>query len=74
MLWLVLFLILYPFFNVDGINLTYIVKKDDNVVHPSCITEENERYAAVDWIYPIPNSVQDLPNISKYDLSSINLS
>lgn len=66
MIFKVIFLIFYSLFIVAGINLTYIVKKDENVIYPSCIAEELERYAAIGWIYPIPDTVQNLPNISKY--------
>lgn len=61
----VVLLIFCPFLIVAGINLTYIVKKNEQTIHPSCIAEEFERYAAIGWIYPIPEDVQQLPNISK---------
>jgi hypothetical protein len=36
-----------------GINLTYIVKTEDGELQPSCIAEENERYAGIGWVYPL---------------------
>lgn len=65
MIFKVLFLIFYSIFLVAAINLTYIVKKDDGFIQPSCIAEELERYSAIGWIYPIPDTVQKLPDISK---------
>lgn len=65
MLCLVLLLVLYPFINVSAINLTHIVKKHKGVIQPSCIAEDLERYSAIGWIYPIPDSKEDLPNISE---------
>lgn len=59
-------LLLIRFLNVAGINLTYIVKKDEHVTSHSCVAEELERYSAIGWIYPIPENKQDLPNISKF--------
>lgn len=67
----VVFITLCSFLTVACINLTYIVKKDENVIYPSCIAEERERYAAIGWIYPIPNEVQKIPNISEYLISCI---
>lgn len=61
----VLYIILCPLLTVASINLTYIVKKDEHVIYPSCIAEERERYSAIGWIYPIPDEVQKLPNISE---------
>lgn len=67
MLSVVLLIVLYSFSAaVVGTNLTYIVKQDDDFIHPSCIAEELERYTAIGWIYPVPDSVEKLPNISKY--------
>ncbi|CAH1965540.1 unnamed protein product [Acanthoscelides obtectus] len=64
MLYLVLLLVLYPFIAVSGINLTYIVKKDNDAFYPSCIAEELERYRAIGWIYPIPTNENDVPNVT----------
>ncbi|KAG5891652.1 hypothetical protein JTB14_020070 [Gonioctena quinquepunctata] len=72
MLFLVLLLVICPFINVAGINLTYIVKKDENVISPSCIAEELERYAAVGWVYPIPVSQENIPNITTKYIPTIN--
>lgn len=62
----VVFINLCSFLTVASINLTYFVKKDEHVIYPSCIAVERERYAAIGWIYPIPNEVQMIPNISEY--------
>lgn len=62
----VVFVNLCLFLTVACINLTYIVKKDEHIIYPSCIAEEHERYAAIGWIYPITNEIQKLPNISEY--------
>ncbi|CAG9813738.1 unnamed protein product [Phaedon cochleariae] len=64
MLFLIVLLFLYPFLNVAGINLTYIVKKEQDGIHPSCIAEDLERYSAIGWIYPIPESPENLPVIT----------
>ncbi|RZC27695.1 uncharacterized protein BDFB_000742, partial [Asbolus verrucosus] len=46
------------------INLTYIVKKEGEKLQPNCIADENERYAAVGWVYPLPEKEDNLPNIT----------
>lgn len=66
MFYRVIFLVVLAVCNVASINLTYIVKKDENVIYPSCVAEELERYAAIGWIYPIPEDVEKLPDISEY--------
>lgn len=66
MFYRVLFLVVLAVVNVASINLTYIVKKDDNAMYPSCVAEELERYEAIGWIYPIPEDIEKLPDISEY--------
>lgn len=64
LLFLVHLLFLSLFYNVAGINLTYIVRKDKSGFYPSCVAEELERYAGIGWIYPIPKDTrQGLPTI-----------
>nr|CAI5845464.1 unnamed protein product [Callosobruchus analis] len=73
MLYLTLLLILYPFVSaVRGINLTYIVKKDNDSFYPSCIAEELERYRAIGWIYPIPSNEHYVPNITTKFLPTLD--
>ncbi|XP_056638820.1 uncharacterized protein LOC130446528 [Diorhabda sublineata] len=63
MLFLIILLIFYPLLNVTGINVTYIVQKSENVLYPSCIAEDLERYVGIGWVYPIPKTSRDLPHI-----------
>lgn len=63
MLYLIILLAFYPLLNVTGINVTYIIQKNENILYPSCIAEDLERYVGIGWIYPIPKRSQDLPRI-----------
>nr|XP_008195175.1 PREDICTED: uncharacterized protein LOC662380 isoform X1 [Tribolium castaneum] len=49
-----------------SINLTYIVKKEGDTLQPNCIAEENERYAAIGWIYPLSRTNQEPRITNKY--------
>ena len=48
-----------------SINLTYIVKKEGEKLQPNCIAEENDRYSAIGWIYPLPTNEEEEPKISE---------
>ncbi|XP_063905545.1 uncharacterized protein LOC135124423 [Zophobas morio] len=47
-----------------SINLTYIVKKEGEKLQPNCIAEENDRYSAIGWIYPLPTNEEEEPKIT----------
>ncbi|KAJ8923877.1 hypothetical protein NQ315_006653 [Exocentrus adspersus] len=66
----ILFLILCP--PNEGINLTYIIKKDRDKLQPSCIAEEFERYEAIGWVYPIPTNEAGIPKITTKFIPTIN--
>ncbi|XP_044263744.1 uncharacterized protein LOC123010725 isoform X2 [Tribolium madens] len=54
-----------------SINLTYIVKKEGDTLQPNCIAEENERYAAIGWIYPLSTNEETRPQITNKFIPTI---
>lgn len=54
------------FLFAESVSLTYILKKENTHLQPSCIAEGLERYSAVGWIYPAPDDGVGLPNTSKF--------
>ncbi|XP_049826701.1 uncharacterized protein LOC109605342 isoform X2 [Aethina tumida] len=67
-------LLVLPFVSQTGaINLTYILKKHNGKPKPICLAQEVERYQGVGWIYPIPESEDDSPRLTKKILPDLSV-
>ncbi|CAH0552096.1 unnamed protein product [Brassicogethes aeneus] len=65
MLMLTVLLVILPFLHQGtSINLTYILKKQNDKLEPSCLAQDSERYRGVGWVYPIPENESQIPHIT----------
>lgn len=49
-----------------SLDVTYILKQSHDSFEPNCIAEGDMKISAVGWVYPIPETKEDLPEIRKY--------
>lgn len=64
---LVLLLCILNFFGeTTSLDITYILKQEHDSFEPNCIAEGDMKFSAVGWIYPIPETKEELPAKRKW--------
>ncbi|XP_050305913.1 uncharacterized protein LOC126743031 isoform X2 [Anthonomus grandis grandis] len=56
---------------VESVSLTYILKREQKGIQPSCIAEGLKRYSAIGWVYPVPEDGAGIPNTTTKFIPSI---
>lgn len=54
----------------SSLDITYILKQKHDSFEPNCIAEGDMKSSAVGWVYPIPETKEELPKIRKFNQRS----